>query len=339
MMVGNNVEDWGTTKAGFPVKKITLKSGALSASIITYGAAIQDLRIEGHGSPLVLGFDSLESYENHKHFFGSTVGRYANRVSGGVCTINGTEYQLDLGEGDVHHLHGGPEGFFAKCWEIAEVSEHSVTLKLLSKDGEAGYPGNLEVQCIYSLNDDNILSIDMRAQTDAPTICNLANHSYFNLEDGGLNDVSLHRLRLDAEQYLVSDETNAPTGEIADVSQTLFDFRTLRPIGDFTKYDHNFCLSNARRPLTEVARLVAQSSGVEMDMLTTEPGIQFYGGAYIELSETGLGGLAYKTGSGLCLETQIWPDAINFDTFPEAVLMPGDVLQQHTLYRFSKIDT
>lgn len=336
MLEAANIEDWGTTKKGSPVKRIKLRNGALTASIITYGAAVQDLRLQGHDAPLVLGFDTLSAYEDNRTFFGAIVGRCANRVSNGKCQIAGVNYDLARGEGDVHHLHGGPDGFFSRCWDIVDVSENSVTLELISVDGDQGYPGNLTAKCIYKLTDDNALSIELVAQTDKPTLCNLVNHNYFNLEDGGHNDINLHRLRVDAERYLVSDDTNAPTGEIADVSHTLFDFRGLRPIGDFKNYDHNFCLADTRRSLTEVARLVAPSSGVEMDVLTTEPGVHVYGSGSLSVSDAGLDNLTYKQGAGICLEMQVWPDAINHAGFPDVVLMPDETLTQHTLYRFIK---
>ncbi|WP_026481329.1 aldose epimerase family protein [Ahrensia sp. 13_GOM-1096m] len=337
MLEAANIKDWGTTKSGSPVKKITLHNGALTASIITYGAVVQDLRLQGHNAPLVLGFDRLEAYENNRVYFGAIIGRCANRVSNGTCTIEGREYQLERAEGEIHHLHGGPNGFYSKCWDIVEISESAVKLQLVSEDGEAGYPGKLIATCTYHLTDDNALSIKLEAQSDKATLCNLTNHSYFNLEDGGSNDVSLHRLRVDAERYLVPDDTLVPTGEIADVSQTLYDFRVLRPIGDFKNYDHNFCLADTRRPLTEVARVSAPSSGVEMDVLTTEPGVHFYASRGLSVLDTGLDGRAYELGAGICLETQIWPDAINNAAFPTSVLRPNEVLTQHTIYRFSKV--
>lgn len=333
--MADNIEDWGKTIDGHNVQRVTLKNDGMSAAIITYGASLQDLRINGHNAPLVLGFNDIESYESHGFYSGAIAGRCANRIANGQFNLAGEKHKLAKVDGEAHHLHGGPNGFATRVWKIVESADFKVVLELTSSDGEMGYPGNLLARCSYSLNADGALDIELEAETDAPTICNLTNHAYFNLEDGGSNDVSLHRLQIGAEQVCELDDGSVPTGTLVEVSGTQNDFRALRPIGDFHAYDLNFCLAKQRRALTDVARVVAPSSGVQMDVATTEPGVQLFTALQMASKMTGLEGIDYVSGGALCLEAQIWPDAINHAHFPTAVLMPGQKLQQATQYRFS----
>lgn len=336
--MADNVTDWGETSDGRSVQRVTLSKNGMSAAIITFGASLQDLRIESHDAPLVLGFDDIESYENHGRYFGAIAGRCANRIANGQFKLAGEKYDLARVEGEAHHLHGGPNGFATRIWKIVEATDSKAVLEIESLDGEMGYPGNLLARCSYSLDGDGGLIIALEAQSDAPTICNLTNHAYFNLEDGGSNDVSLHRLQIGADQVCKLDESLAPTGVLDLVSGTQNDFRALRPIGDFHAYDLNFCLAKERRTLKEVARVVAPSSGVQMDVATTEPGIQLYTAMQLAEQMYGLDGIEYVSGGALCLEAQVWPDAINHSQFPDVIIMPGQKLFQATQYRFSMVE-
>lgn len=334
--MAENIEKFGETKCGHPVHHVRLANGGLTANIITYGASVQDLRMSGHAAPLVLGFEDVASYETHGLHFGAIAGRCINRIGHGRFMHDGKEFLLAVDEGGEHQLHGGPQGFGNRCWRIEEVAENSVLLSLESADGDMGYPGNLTANCRYTLTDDNALQIVLTAQSDAPTICNMSNHTYFNLEDGGVDEVNLHRLQISAENLLEADVDGLPTGEQKAVSGTQYDFRAIRPIGDFRGYDYNFCLSDQRQELRQVGRVVAPSSGIAMDVETTEAGLQLYTALDIASETKGLDGIAYNPGSAICLEAQVWPDAINQRDFPNVVLRPGEQLKQETLYRFSK---
>lgn len=331
----SNISDWGVTSDGQNVQRVSLNNNGLSAAIITYGASLQDLRLNQHNAPLVLGYDDLESYQKHGLFFGAIAGRCANRVAHGQFNLAGEKYQLARADGEVHHLHGGPKSFANRIWKIVKATDFEVVLELESPNGEMGYPGNLVARCRYSLDADGGLNIVLEAESDAPTLCNLTNHAYFNLEDGGANDVNLHRLQIDAEEACVLTESQVPTGELSAVSGTQNDFRALRPIGDYHAYDLNFCLAGGRRELTNIARVIAPSSGVQMDVATTEPGVQLFTALNPASAKRGLDGIEYVSGAGLCLEAQIWPDAINHAHFPNVILMPGQKLRQATQYRFS----
>lgn len=331
----SNISDWGVTADGHNVQRVTLHNNGMSAAIITFGASLQDLRIEKHNAPLVLGFDDLESYEKHDLYFGAIAGRCANRIANGQFRLAGEEYLLARADGEIHQLHGGPTGFANRIWKVVESTDFQVVLELMSPAGEMGYPGDLIARCSYSLDENGGLIIALEAETGAPTICNMTNHAYFNLEDGGANDVNLHRLQIDAEEVCALTESQVPTGELSSVSGTQNDFRAIRPIGDYHAYDLNFCIAKDRRELTNVARLIAPSSGVQMDVATTEPGIQLFTALNPVSAMRGLEGIDYVAGAGLCLEAQIWPDAINYSHFPNVILMPEQTLRQATQYRFS----
>ena len=333
--MADNVTKFGETSDGLSVERITLNNNGMSASIITFGASIQDLRMEQHARPLVLGFDELKSYENHGLYFGAIAGRCANRISNGRFKLAGEKYELTKANGVMHQLHGGPNGFATRVWKIVESTDFKLVLELESLDGEMGYPGHLVARCSYWLDTEGGLNIELEAQTDKPTICNLTNHTYFNLEDGGSNDVNLHRLQIGAEQVCELNESQVPTGELTSVSGTQNDFRALRPIGDYHAFDLNFCLAKEPRQLTDVARVVAPSSGVQMDVATTETGIQLFTALQLANKMHGLEDIDYVSGAALCLEAQVWPDAINHSHFPNSILIPGQRLHQATQYRFS----
>ncbi|WP_024588795.1 aldose epimerase family protein [Aliihoeflea sp. 2WW] len=334
-----NIEEFGRTADGDTVRRVTISGGGLTAHVLTWGAVVQDLRLAGHEPPLVLGFDRFEDYPVRSPFFGAIAGRYANRIRHGRFDLDGRTVQVDTNFLGKHLLHGGIKGIGKRVWTIAETGPDFVRLTLADRNGEMGFPGNLDIECLYTL-EDGALKVALSARTDSPTLCNLAHHSYFNLDDGGAGDVLGHRLTIDGDRYVPVDGEWIPTGGTLDVGGTPFDFRGMREIawqedGSQFVYDHNWCLAAGRRPLTKAVRLEGARSGVAMEVWTTEPGVQFYAGHKLAV-EGGLGGRNYGAFAGLCLEPQIWPDAPNNADFPQAVLRPGEVYEQATEYRFSK---
>jgi len=331
-------EVFGQTAEGEAVHRHVISGGGLTAAVLTLGAAIQDLRLADHGAPLVLGFETLDDYLRHPSYFGAIVGRYANRIAAGRFTIDGERFQADLNEAGKHSLHGGHEGFAQQVWRCVDSGDDFVSLALHDPDGSMGFPGALDVTCTYRLRLPGTLSIELEAVCDAPTLCNLAHHSYFNLDNGGTGDILDHRLMINASAYLPVDEEQIPTGFVVPVAGTAFDFQLSRPIrtedGDQIPYDHNFCLAAARRPLQLAAWAQGTGSGVEMEVWTTEPGIQFYAGHKLDPDLAGLQGIRYRPHAGFCLEPQIWPDSPNHPHFPQAVLRPGEIYRQVTEYRF-----
>jgi aldose 1-epimerase len=334
-----DAEPFGWMPDGRKVERVTIRGGGLTAKIINWGAVIQDLRLAGHADPLVLGFEDFRFYPVHSPYFGAIAGRYANRIAGGQFTIDGRTYHADKNFLGKHTLHGGAGGMGGQLWTLADSGDDFATLTYRSPDGEMGFPGTMLVSCTYRVSEAGGLAVELTAETDAPTLCNLATHSYFNLEDGGRSDVLGHLLQIDAATYLPVDAELIPTGDRLPVAGTEYDFRALRPIRNgegaaYQPYDHNFCLSDARQPLRWAVTLQAQRSGVEMQVWTTEPGMQFYDGANVGREVPGLQGVTYGAHAGLCLEPQIWPDSPNHPHFPQAVLRPGAPYAQTTQYRF-----
>jgi aldose 1-epimerase len=333
-------EIFGTTAEGVPVHRFTISGGGLTARIMTWGAVVQDLRLAGHAAPLVLGFDRFEDYPAHSPYMGAIAGRYANRIANGSFTLAGTTYQTDRNFLGKHTLHGGARSFGKQVWEVLLHGDDFVTLALHDPDGAMGFPGNLDVTCTYRMKIPGTLSVELSATSDEPTLCNLAHHSYFNLDDGGSGDVLDHRIVLPAMAYLPVNEELIPTGVVQPVDGTAFDFRRARTIrleeeGEQVLYDHNFCVAAARGPLRQAAWVQGARSGVEMEVWSTEPGVQFYAGAKVNPGVPGHQGRTYKAYAGFALEPQVWPDSPNRPYFPQAVLWPGGVYRQVTEYRFS----
>lgn len=329
--------EFGKTSSGETVHRHTIRGGGLTAHVMTWGAVIQDLRLEGHQPPLVLGFEAFESYPAHSRYFGATAGRCANRIRDGRFTIDGKTFQVDRNFLGKHHLHGGSAGIGKRVWQAEAVATDRIKLSITCEDGDMGYPGRLVITQTIALLDGGVLDIVLEAQTDAPTLCNLAHHSYFNLD--GTPDILGHELRVAAEHYLPVDEELIPTGEVRPVEGTGFDFRRARTLAEATRdqrIDHNFCLSQDRRVLREVARLDAPASGVSMTVRTTEPGIQVYDGAPLDVPVPGLEGRTMKTHAGIAMEPQTWPDAINHPDWFQPLLRPGETYRQHTQYAFAK---
>jgi aldose 1-epimerase len=334
-----NGEVFGTASDGKPVQQLTIAAGGLSANIITWGAVVQDLRLADHDAPLVLGFERFEDYLASPGYFGAIVGRHANRIRDGRFMLDGKRFQIDQDKPGTHGLHGGSEGYFNRIWDVIENGRDFVTLGLRDPDGSMGFPGTLDARCTYRIKGSGSLSIELTAISDEPTLCNLAQHSYFNLDNGGSGQILDHRLMLAAAAYLPVDEKLIPTGVVQPVEGTGFDFRQARPLRALNgetqvDYDNNFCLAAARGALKQAAWVQGAASGVEMEVWTTEPGIQLYIGQYVAPEAKGLGGRRYKAYSGLCLEAQTWPDSPNRPYFPQAVLRSGETYRQVTEYRF-----
>lgn len=327
---------FGTTAEGEPVQRFSIAGGGLTARIIGWGAVVQDLRLDGHDAPLVLGFENFDDYPAHSPYMGAIAGRYANRIRGGRFSIAGERHQAETNFLGKHTLHGGAKGFGKRVWSVADSGADFVTLTLHSPDGDMGFPGALDATCTYRLKIPGTLSIELTATADAATLCNLAHHSYFNLDDGGRGDTLGHRLMIAAGAYLPVDDELIPTGVVQPVDGSEFDFRTARTIRgkSGTAFDHNFCLAAARGPLRQAAWAQGAQSGVEMEVWTTEPGLQFYDGARVARDVPGLGGRRYGAHAGFALEPQIWPDSPNRPYFPQAILWPGQIYRQTTEYRF-----
>ena len=327
---------FGTT-AGDDVYSYTLRNDlGYAVSMITYGGAITSLWAPDRGGyfgDIVLGFGSLEDYVNNPRYFGALIGRHANRIAGGRFALNGVEYQLTRNNG-ANHLHGGFRGFDKRVWNASE-GDDVLHLSYFSRDGEEGYPGNVEAFVDYRLSG-NELSIEYRASTDRDTIVNLTNHSYFNLKEQGT--ILDHELTLNADHFTPVSEDLIPTSEIKPVAGTPMDFRTGRPIGSEIRviggYDHNFVLNDWDGSLRSAVRLYEPTTGRELEILTTEPGMQFYSGNFLDGSFIGKTGVAYVKYAGLCLEPQHFPDAPNHPHFPSTVLRPGEEYRQSTVLRF-----
>lgn len=331
-------EPFGNMPDGTPVHRFAIRGGGLRARILTFGAVVQDLRLDGHDAPLVLGFETLGHYLDHSPWFGAIVGRYANRIAGGRFILDGERFDTDAND-NGNTLHGGRDGLDRRVWRLAGRGEDFVTLSLHDPDGAMGFPGGLDISCTYRLKPPATLAVELAATCDRPTLCNLAHHSCFNLDDGGRSDIFGHRLAIAASAWLPLDRRSIPTGEVRPVEGTAFDFVLARPIGgaragERLLYDHNFCLSAARGPLRQAAWVQGGASGVEMEVWTTEPGLQFFTGHFPDRTVPGLDGIVYRASAGLCLEPQVWPDSPNRPYFPQAVLRPGEEYRQASEFRF-----
>ncbi|MCJ8144399.1 galactose mutarotase [Ancylobacter sp. A5.8] len=324
---------------GVPINDIALAgpSGA-RARVLTFGAVLRDLEVPDAGGTLrrvVLGYDDLDSYLANLSSVGATCGRVANRIRAGHFSLDGQEHQLGLNERGVTHLHGGWRGFSRRAWEIGALDAASVTLTYRSGDGEEGYPGTLAASCTYSLIAPGTLRVVMEATTDAPTPVNLAHHSYFTLDP----ETSVRELEVEiaAASYTPVDELKIPTGEIAPVAGTAFDFRRPRRLdADPAAYDMNFVLDGTAGGAEPrfAARARSSVTGRTMEVWTTEPGLQMYDGQYLVTTAHGLGGLTHGPHAGICFEAQNFPDAVNQPGFPSPWLRPGETYRQVTEYRF-----
>jgi aldose 1-epimerase len=343
---------FGKTKEGAAVEIYTLTNrNGMTAKVMTYGATLTELIVpDRSGKPgnIVLGFDTIEPYLAGVPYFGSTIGRVGNRIAKGSFTLNGKTYKLATNNGP-NHLHGGVKGFDKVVWK-AEVAPAGATVKFSyhSPDGEEGYPGNLDVSVVYTLTDANELHLDYTARTDKATPVNLTNHSYFNLAGDGSGSILDHVLMIAADQMTPVDDTLIPTGKLAPVKGTVFDFTTPTaigariakvPIAPPVGYDHNYVLrprgNMAGNGLTLAARVTEPTSGRVMEVRTLEPGIQFYSGNFLDGTIKNRKGVPYEKHAAFCLETQHYPDSVNHRNFPSTILEPGLTYKTTTVYAFS----
>jgi aldose 1-epimerase len=352
---GTAKSSWGKTPDGAEVELYTLKNkGGIEVAITTYGGAVVSLKApDRHGTleDVVLGYDSLDGYVNDKVYFGAIIGRYANRIGHAKFTLDGKAYTLAKNNGE-NTLHGGIKGFNKAVWtakEIAAKNGQALELTYLSKDGEEGFPGNLQVRVVYTLTDSNELEIEYSATTDKDTVVNLTNHSYFNLlgVGPGTGDVLGHVLMIEADKFTPVDSGLIPTGELRDVAGTPFDFRKPTAIGARINedneqlklaggYDHNFVLRRKMGdPISLAARVVEPASGRILEVWTTEPGMQLYTGNFLDGSIHGKGGVVYTKHMAFCLETQHFPDSPNHPKFPTTELKPREHYHTTTIYKFS----
>ncbi len=340
------------TVDGRPVDLYTLTNGnGVTVRITNYGGIVTEIHTpdnDGRLADVVLGYKDLDDYVKNNPFFGCIVGRYGNRIAKARFQLDGTTYTLAANNGP-NHLHGGRVGFDKVVWDAETVEgpdKVGVMLKYTSKDGEEGYPGTLQTRVTYTLDNDNRLRIDYQAVTDKKTVVNLTNHSYFNLKDAGATPVLEHKLMLNADQFTPVDETLIPTGELRPVEGTPFDFREPTPIGARIQadnqqirfgggYDHNFVINGDAGELRPAAKVFEPSTGRVMEVWTTEPGVQFYSGNFLDGSITGKNGAVYGQRHAFCLETQHYPDSPNQPDFPSTVLEPGEEYKTTTIYKFT----
>ncbi len=328
----------------------TLKNNnGIEVKIMNYGGIVVSLNVPdrfGNFADIVLGYDTFKEYLQDTSYFGAIVGRYANRICEGKFTLNGKMYQLPVNEGK-NHLHGGIKGFNKVVWsaEPLDTVNPAIKLSYFSKDGEEGYPGNLSVLVKYTLTDANELKIDYQATTDKPTIINLSHHSYFNLNGAGNNSILDHELMINADYFTPINENLIPTGEIKAVENTVMDFRKPTAIGKRINendeqlkfglgYDHNWVLNHYDGNIRPAVQLYEPKSGRLMKVLTTEPGMQFYSGNFLDGTITGKNNKRYEYRGAVVLEAQHFPDSPNHENFPSVVLKPGDIYKQTTVYQF-----
>jgi aldose 1-epimerase len=339
-------EEFGQMPGGTVVKRYTLKNkNGMIARVIDYGATLTELWVldqNGRTQNIVAGFDNLEQYLKPEPYFGATIGRYGNRIGNARFTLDGKEYKLAANNGP-NSLHGGLKGFDKQLWKSEplppKAGQQSVRFTYLSKDGEEGYPGNLSVTVTYTLTDENALKIEYTASTDKPTVVNLTNHTYFNLAGSG--DILDHEVTILADNYTPVNDQLIPTGELAPVKDTPLDFSFPNKIGDRINklvpnpggYDHNFVLRTGVKSGV-AARVRESQSGRTMYVRTTEPGIQFYTGNFLDGKLIGVGGVKYEKHHAFCLETQHFPDSPNQPKFPSTVLRPGETFHSETIYEF-----
>ena len=345
-------QEWGKTADGEQVYLFTLSNKkGMEAAVTTYGGAVVSLKVadrKGEFADVVQGYKDVDGYVTDKGYFGALIGRYGNRIAHGEFKLDGKTYNIPKNDG-ANSLHGGAKGFNKKVWTAKDVSGaagQALELTYLSKDGEEGFPGNLSVTVVYTLTENNELKIDYSATTDKDTVLNLTNHSYFNLAGAGSGDILSHELMVPASRYTPVDSGLIPTGELAPVRGTPFDFTKLTVIGSRINddneqlklgkgYDHNFVLDGAMGTMHKAAEVYEPKSGRVMDVTTLEPGVQFYTGNFLDGTVTGKDGKVYNHRYALCLETQHFPDSPNHPNFPTTELKPGHRYHTTTVYKFS----
>jgi aldose 1-epimerase len=344
---------FGKMPDGREVDIYTLKNtNGMTVEICTYGGAIVSSLVPsktGEFYDVVLGYDNLENYLKGDRFFGALIGRFANRIQYAKFTINDTEYKVAQNNGE-NHLHGGIKGFDKVVWdaEIIDSPSNSLQLSYLSVDGEEGYPGNLNVKVNYVLTDDNSIEINYKAISDKDTIINLTNHTYFNLSGHSSGDVLNQKLMINADTFTVNDAHSIPTGEIKAVEGTPMDFRSLTPIGqninsDYEQiilgkgFDHNWVLNTNGSDKIKAAQAIDENTGIVLDVYTTTPGVQFYSANYLNESDIGKNKSVYNRRNAFCLETQYFPNSINYSSFKSPLFKAGQEYNHKTIYKFSTL--
>jgi aldose 1-epimerase len=328
---------------------VLTNANGVEVTLTNYGGRIVSVMVpdrEGNMKDVVLGFDKIDDYVNVNNNFGATIGRYGNRIANGKITVEGVEYQLPKNNFG-HTLHGGPKGFDKKVFNAEQINDQTVVFTCLSKDGEANFPGNLDVKVTMTLTDDNAIDLQYEATTDKETVVNLTNHSYFNLSGDGNNTILNDSLTIYADAFTPVDDTFMTTGEISPVEGTPMDFRTPAAIGaridnyDYAQlkngdgYDHNWVL-NTRGDVTQVAATVySPATGIVLDVYTDEPGVQVYTGNFLDGTVTGKNGAVYAKRNAICLETQKYPDSPNKPDWPSPYLKPGEKYTSRCIYKFS----
>ena len=337
---------FGTTRSGEPVELLTLDNGRLSCQILTFGATLRTLSVpsrDGAQRDVVLGYDTLLEYETQDGYLGAVVGRYANRIARGHFSLNGKEYTLACNNGP-NHLHGGVVGFSYRVWTVEELTGKRAVLSLISPDGEEGYPGHLQIRVTYQLEGDS-LTLRYHSVCDQDTVCNLTNHSYFNLNGQGSGPVLEQEITLFAQSYTPADATSIPTGAIELVEGTPMDLRSPTPLGlhinePFPQlelghgYDHNFVVDGPAGTLRPAARAHSPASGITMEVETTLPGVQLYTANFLDDGRHGKEGTVYGPRHAFCLETQFFPDSPNHPQFPSCLLKAGQKREDVTRFIF-----
>lgn len=350
--LGITVEDFGALPDGEAVKKYTMTNAeGMEVSVLNYGGIITSLKVpdkNGKIEDVVLGFNSLEGYLTPPPYFGAIIGRYGNRIAEGKFSLDQTQYTLAKNDGP-NHLHGGNKGFDKVVWKVTEITESdhvALQLHYLSEDMEEGYPGNLNTTVTYTLSNDNALKVSYQANTDKKTIVNLTQHSYFNLSGDFSKPILDHEIVINADTFLPVDATLIPTGVFKEVAETPFDFRTSKPIGKEIEaenqqlerglgYDHCWVLNRDSKGMSLAATAHDPKSGRFMEVFTTEPGVQFYSGNFLDGTLPSKSGGTYAKRSGFCLETQHYPDSPNQEDFPSVVLTPEQTYSSETTFKFS----
>jgi len=351
-VAGITKQPFVATERGTPIELFTLtNTKGVEAKITNYGGIVVSLKVpdlNGGMGDVVLGYDTLAEYINNNPYFGCLVGRYGNRIAKGKFTLGGKEFTLLTNNGP-NHLHGGAKGFDKIVWQARPFQSEAgpaLELRYVSKDGEEGYPGNLSVKATYTLTEANELRLDYEATTDKDTIANLTHHSYFNLANAGKSDILNHEVMIAADKFTPVDSTLIPSGELRPVKGTPFDFTTAMKIGARINnddeqlkfgngYDHNWVINKPMGELGLMARVGEPTTGRVMEVLSTEPGLQFYSGNFLDGSNVGKGGVAYQFRHGFCMEPQHYPDSPNKPDFPSVVVKPGQVYKNTIIYRFS----
>ncbi|HUR08975.1 MAG TPA: aldose epimerase family protein [Nonomuraea sp.] len=343
---------FGTLSNGKKIDIYTLRnSNGMRVKILTYGGILQSIEVpdsRGRLADVALGFDDLSDYVKQSPYFGCITGRYANRIAKGRFTLDGKTYQLATNDGP-NHLHGGNKGFDKRVWQAEPFRRHNsvgLALTYTSPNGEEHYPGTLRTKVVYTLTDDNQIRMDYRATTSRPTVVNLTNHTYFNLRGESNGRILGHEMQINASHYTPVDKTLIPTGKIARLGGTPLDFREPTAIGDRVNsknqqivrgggYDHNYVLDSRGHGLELAAKVVEPDSGRVLEVITDQPGLQFYSGNFLDGTLRGTSGHLYPKRSGFALESQHFPDSPNHENFPSTVLRPGDIYRTTTIYAFS----